>query len=181
VVDGFNGILAVDIGGTNVRTAIVEPELGDGQMSGDARVWAYELWRHADGKPSRERLLGHMAERLGQAVACAESEGFAPAPFIAIACPGVIAEDGRILRGAQNLPGQWEGFNLAEYVRDRMPAISGRETVVFIHNGAVVQGLSQYPEMRRLAHWGVLTIGTGLGNARFTNLSAEETGADPHK
>jgi hypothetical protein len=26
--------------------------------------------------------------------------------------------------------------------------------------------------MRDVRHWGVLTIGTGLGNARFTNRSA---------
>ena len=169
VLDGFNGILAVDIGGTNVRTAVVEAESGDGPATANARVWAYELWRHADGTPSREELLGHMLERLTQAAACAANEEFALAPVIAIACPGVIAEDGRILRGAQNLPGQWEGFNLAEYVRGRIPRIAGRETVVVIHNDAVVQGLSEYPEMKRLAHWGVLTIGTGLGNARFTN------------
>ena len=41
--------------------------------------------------------------------------------------------------------------------------------MVFIHNDAIVQGLSEYPWMRRLTKWGVLTIGTGLGNARFTN------------
>ena len=38
-----------------------------------------------------------------------------------------------------------------------------------MHNDAVVQGLSQVPFMQDVEHWGVLTIGTGLGNARFTN------------
>ena len=38
-----------------------------------------------------------------------------------------------------------------------------------MHNDAVVQGLSQLPFMQDHKHWGVLTIGTGLGNARFTN------------
>jgi hypothetical protein len=33
----------------------------------------------------------------------------------------------------------------------------------------VVQGLSEVPFMQDISHWGVLTIGTGLGNARFTN------------
>ncbi|ABM60368.1 hypothetical protein Veis_4671 [Verminephrobacter eiseniae EF01-2] len=36
---------------------------------------------------------------------------------------------------------------------------------------AVVQGLSELPFMREVKHWGVLTIGTGLGNASFTNLA----------
>ena len=38
-----------------------------------------------------------------------------------------------------------------------------------MHNDAVVQGLSELPFMQDVDHWGVLTIGTGLGNARFTN------------
>ncbi|TMJ60220.1 MAG: ROK family protein, partial [Alphaproteobacteria bacterium] len=33
----------------------------------------------------------------------------------------------------------------------------------------VVQGLSEVPFMQDVERWGVLTIGTGLGNARFTN------------
>jgi hypothetical protein len=40
---------------------------------------------------------------------------------------------------------------------------------VLLHNDAVVQGLSEVPFMRDFRHWGILTIGTGLGNARFTN------------
>ena len=38
-----------------------------------------------------------------------------------------------------------------------------------MHNDAVVQGLSELPFVKDRKHWGVLTIGTGLGNARFTN------------
>jgi hypothetical protein len=43
---------------------------------------------------------------------------------------------------------------------------------VIIHNDAVVQGLSQVPFMNNVERWGALTIGTGLGNARFTNIAA---------
>jgi hypothetical protein len=39
-----------------------------------------------------------------------------------------------------------------------------------MHNDAVVQGLSELPRMRAVPRWGVLTIGTGLGNASYTNL-----------
>ena len=42
-----------------------------------------------------------------------------------------------------------------------------------MHNDAVVQGLSQVPFMQDVERWGVLTIGTGLGNARFTNRNPE--------
>jgi hypothetical protein len=49
---------------------------------------------------------------------------------------------------------------------------TSKETVgetVIMHNDAVVQGLSGAPFMRDVAQWGILTIGTGLGNAHFTN------------
>jgi hypothetical protein len=46
-----------------------------------------------------------------------------------------------------------------------------------MHNDAVVQGLSEVPFMRKVTHWGVLTIGTGLGNARFTNRAGDPPSA----
>jgi hypothetical protein len=48
----------------------------------------------------------------------------------------------------------------------------------------VVQGLSEVPFMQDVEHWGVLTIGTGLGNARFTNRrkdNGKESGKDEKK
>ncbi len=37
-------------------------------------------------------------------------------------------------------------------------------------------GLSEVPNMTDVARWGVMTIGTGLGNARFTNRADDWTG-----
>ena len=54
------------------------------------------------------------------------------------------------------------------------PRIGDHETAILIHNDAVVQGLSEVPFMTDVQHWGVLTIGTGLGNARFTNRQVEK-------
>jgi predicted NBD/HSP70 family sugar kinase len=94
------------------------------------------------------------------------------APFIGIGCPGVIREDGTIKKGAQNLPGNWQHrkFNLPRLLKTTIPKIRNRSTLVLMHNDAVVQGLSEAPSMRDVKHWGVLTIGTGLGNASFTNF-----------
>ena len=165
----YRGILAVDIGGTNVRTGIVEPEIDPEGIIMDARVRSYELWRHADRKPDKQELLDHMLDRLRRIADDAAREGFALAPLVVIGCPGLFRSDGTILRGSQNLPGKWDGFNLAEHVATRLPRIHDRQTCVVTHNDAVVQGLSEWTWMRRLKHWGALTIGTGLGNARFTN------------
>jgi len=41
-----------------------------------------------------------------------------------------------------------------------------------MHNDAVVQGLSEVPSMSDVERWAILTIGTGLGNARFTNRAS---------
>ena len=115
--------------------------------------------------------MKRLVKMLKGLIADAESEGLNLAPFIGISCPGVIDADGSIEKGAQNLPGNWESsrFNLANCIRERIPLIDGHETQVVIHNDAVVQGLSELPVMQDYEHWGVLTIGTGLGNARFTN------------
>ena len=118
-----------------------------------------------------ERLLAMLRE-LGDK---AEARGLRLAPFVGVGCPGRISGSGCIERGGQNLPGDWEGgrFSLPDRIRGGLPRIGGRDTVVVVHNDAVVQGLSQAPWMRDVRHWAVLTIGTGLGNASFTNGDGE--------
>jgi hypothetical protein len=60
---------------------------------------------------------------------------------------------------------------LPERLREGIPQIDGHDTAVVMHNDAVVQGLSEIPFQTDVERWGVLTIGTGLGNARFTNVA----------
>jgi predicted NBD/HSP70 family sugar kinase len=140
-----------------------------------AAVWKSELWRHADDEPTREGAVKRLVKMLKDLIAEAEAEGHKLAPFIGIACPGVINEDGSIEKGAQNLPGNWESskFNLPESLVEAIPMIGDHDTAVLMHNDGVVQGLSEVPYMQDVERWGVLTIGTGLGNARFTNRRKE--------
>ena len=88
-----------------------------------------------------------------------------------MACPGKVLRSGAIAAGTQNLPGDWESptFNLPRALRAKLPVIQGQKTRVLLHNDAVVQGLSQRPFTADVKRWGVLTVGTGLGNASFTN------------
>jgi hypothetical protein len=107
---------------------------------------------------------------LNGLAAQARTLGIRLAPFIGIACPGQIQEDGSILHGAQNLPGDWEApFNLPQALSERLDRIGGARADVVMHNDAVVQGLSERVRMRKARRWGVFTIGTGLGNASYTN------------
>jgi predicted NBD/HSP70 family sugar kinase len=115
-------------------------------------------------------------EMLKGLIAAAKKKGMRLAPFIGVGCPGIIEGDGSIDRGAQNLPGNWESgkFNLPACLHSSIPSIGEEETSIFMHNDAVVQGLSEIPYMSDIERWGVLTIGTGLGNACFTNRKAVE-------
>jgi hypothetical protein len=108
---------------------------------------------------------------LRNQIKSATQAGLKVAPFIGIGCPGIIQSDGTIERGAQNLPGNWESsrFNLIDSVRETVPTIGEHETMVTMHNDAVIQGLSELPFMQDVRNWGVLTIGTGLGNASYEN------------
>jgi predicted NBD/HSP70 family sugar kinase len=175
---GHDSILAVDVGGTNIRAGVVELNLKKARDLSATHVMGFDLWRHRDDDPSREEAIDRLADMLRGLIRRAEKDRRSLAPFIGIGCPGLIREDGKIERGGQNLPGNWESsrFNLPARIREAIPEIGGHETVVVLHNDAVVQGLSEIPCMSDVTHWGVLTIGTGLGNARFTNRAKPAPG-----
>jgi len=182
IFEGYDSILAVDIGGTNIRCGVVETRWKKAPDLSKASVWKSDLWRHADDEPTREGAVKRLVKMLKDLIAAAEAEGLKLAPFIGIACPGVIDADGSIEKGAQNLPGNWESskFNLPASLVEAIPRIGDHDTAVLMHNDGVVQGLSEVPFMQDVERWGVLTIGTGLGNARFTNRR-KENGKDEKK
>jgi ROK family len=171
IFEAHDSILAVDIGGTNIRCGVVETNWKKAEDLSKAAVWTSELWRHADDEPTREGAVKRLVKMLKGLIAEAEAEGLKLAPFVGVSCPGVINEDGSIEKGAQNLPGNWESskFNLPASLIEGIPEISGHDTAVVMHNDGVAQGLAEVPFMQDVERWGVLTIGTGLGNARFTN------------
>jgi predicted NBD/HSP70 family sugar kinase len=173
---GHDAILAVDIGGTNIRVGVVELNLKKSPELEKAKVWKAMLWRHADEKLKRDEAVKQLIGMLERLIRAANKEKLRLAPFIGIGCPGLIEEDGSIERGAQNLPGNWSGkdFNLPHEIREAIPRIGEDETSILIHNDAVLQGLSEVPFMTDIKRWGILTIGTGLGNARFTNSQYEK-------
>lgn len=165
-------ILGVDIGGTNIRAGIVHLNMKKADDLSKAYVRKYELWRHSEESGvDREGTIDNLADMLKRLIGVAKKDDLKLAPFIGIGCPGLINEDGSIDRGAQNLPGNWTSsrFNLPVSLHKAIPKIGDDETAIVLHNDAVVQGLSEVPFMQDVERWGAITIGTGLGNARFTN------------
>ena len=180
ILAGHDSILAVDVGGSNIRAGLVELRTKKKADLSAAEVSRFELWRHAEDGPKREDAVARLIDMLADLIKRGAKDGLKLAPFVGIGCPGVIRPDGSIERGGQNLPGNWEskGFNLPQRVREALPRIGDHDTVVVMHNDAVVQGLSELPAMQDVDRWGVLTIGTGLGNAHFTNRQDADQDAD---
>ncbi len=171
IFTGHDAILAVDIGGSNIRVGVVELNQRKTPDLSKSRVACTELWRHADDRPNRQEAVAKLVDMLQTMIRRADKQSLRLAPFIGIGCPGLIRPDGSIKKGGQNLPGDWQhhSFHLPSLLRQAIPTIGGHDASVLMHNDAVVQGLSEAPFMTDVKHWGVMTIGTGLGNARFTN------------
>ncbi len=175
---GHEAILGVDIGGTNIRAGVVRLNQGKGGDLSKAEVLESDLWRHRDDEPTREETVKKLVAMLERLIGKTGRSKLKLAPFIGIGCPGIIDVDGSIERGSQNLPGNWTSskFHLPSILAEAIPTIGDHETAIVMHNDAVVQGLSELPLMQDVEKWGVLTIGTGLGNARFTNRDTSEKG-----
>ena len=62
---------------------------------------------------------------------------------------------------------------IAAHGASRLPSVEVASKGAFRNDG-VVQGLSEVPFMQQVKRWGVLTIGTDLGNARFTNRNGKD-------
>ncbi len=161
-----DALLAADIGGTKMRAGLVA--LGNAPDLSEVRVVESEQWRHGDEEPTREQAVERLAKMLSAIAEKAEGKGLRLLRLVGVGCPGVIGAEGTIERGGQNLPGNWEepGFNVPRRVAEAMPG----DWRVLMHNDAVVQGLSEAPWMRDVRRWGVMTAGTGLGNARFSTV-----------
>jgi hypothetical protein len=171
IFKAHDAILAVDIGGTNIRAGIVHLNMKRATDFSKAKVGKFELWRHSDEKLSRDDAVQELVQMMRRLVRAADKERLNLAPFIGIGCPGKIEPDGLIDRGAQNLPGNWESsrFNLPATLIGALPKIGDFETTIVMHNDAVVQGLSEVSTMQDVGRWGIFTVGTGLGNALFAN------------
>ena len=170
-LSGKDGLLAIDIGGSKVRAGIVEFGVRKSGLLPDARVWRSEVWRHAKARASQRKVIKMMAGMLNDLVEEAKKAKFRLSPLVRVGVPGEIDKDGYILSGAQNLPGDWEDerFNLPMELAAKLPKIDDEPASVSIHNDAVIQGLAELPFMRDVKRWGILTIGSGLGNAHFVN------------
>src|SRR5215468_7710384 len=76
IFEGHDSILAVDIGGTNIRCGLVETRAKKSPDLSKASVWKSELWRHADEEPTREGAVKRLVKMLKGLIAKADNKGF---------------------------------------------------------------------------------------------------------
>ena len=74
MLEGYGGILTVDVGGTNIRAGIVELRLDKAKDLSSARVAESHLWRHADEKVSRTETIEHLTDLIQSLVKTAKKE-----------------------------------------------------------------------------------------------------------
>jgi hypothetical protein len=92
IFGAHDSVLAVDIGGTNIRCGVVETLSKKTRSIEKASVWSFDLWRHADDKPTREGAAKRLVRMLKPLIATADNQGLKLAPFVGIACPGADRE-----------------------------------------------------------------------------------------
>src|SRR6185295_605086 len=91
IFKGHDSILAVDIGGTNMRAGVVLPNVGKAPDLTKVSVWKTDKWRHVDEeKLNREKAVDELIGMLKDLIKRAQKEKLNLAPFIGIACPGKI-------------------------------------------------------------------------------------------
>jgi hexokinase len=82
MLEGHDSILAVDIGGTNIRAGIVRLLLDSAPDLSKAKVWKFELWRHGDEKLSRDEAVDGIVKMLNRLINQAKKDDRKLAPFI---------------------------------------------------------------------------------------------------
>ena len=173
IFKGHDSILAIDIGGTNIRAGVVLPNVGKARDLTKASVWKSEKWRHADEeKLNREQAVDELIGMLKDLMQAGQEGRLQPrAVHRHRAAPARSRRTARSPRARRTCPetGRAAASTCRRRLAEAFPQIGDHDVTILMHNDAVVQGLSEVPFMRDVKRWGVLTIGTGLGNARFTN------------
>ncbi|WP_431269168.1 hypothetical protein [Dankookia sp. P2] len=128
IFKGHDALLAVDIGGSNIRAGLVRPHLKKAADLSEACIWECEIWQHRADRPAREAAIDRLCGMLGDLLHKAEKRGLHLAPLHRRRLPRPYRARWQHRQGAQNLPGNWESsrFNLPERLRAALPEIGGQ-------------------------------------------------------
>ncbi|HEX9079602.1 MAG TPA: ROK family protein [Desulfuromonadaceae bacterium] len=139
--------IGIDIGGTNLRFALVD---GAGNIRHRSRTGSAV----AEG---REAFCERLVAGIDELRSVAASSGGA-VMGIGAGVPGLIGRDG-LIHSSVNMAAL-NGFNLTTFLRERtgLPAVCGNDA------NLIARGEKAYGTGRRFSSFMVVTIGTGLGS-----------------
>jgi glucokinase len=142
-------VLALDLGGTNLRTAVVLP---DGSLVGRLMT--------ATPAVAADDLVRRCAAQLGESLAASRHTGAEPR-LLTISAPGPLDPVGGVLIDPPNLDRSLWGYALAPRLGAALglPAIIERDTQV----AALAEGA--FGAARSLTDYVYLTVSTGVGGA----------------
>lgn len=138
--------VGVDLGGTNLRVAIVDDE---GRMVEKLVTPTVEL-------RTSERVISRMCDHIQQLTKKYKSNGTMHG--IGIAIPGIIDLDSGILRESPNLPG-WYDYP----VREEIERLLGTKVILENDANAAAMGEFWLGAAREYDSTCMLTLGTGVG------------------
>ena len=149
-------VLAADIGGTNVRLAIIDPQ---GQIIAESRLQA-ELSRHSES--SQTMAESHVIQVLSEAI-----KPFANRHQVSrmgMGFPGFFHEQSGLLASSPNLP-LLQNFALADRLADAL------DIHVVVENDALCAAIGEqkYGAGQGCANLLHITLGTGIGSGLILN------------
>ena len=155
IFEGHDSILAVDIGGTDIRCGVVETRSKKTPDLSKASVWQSELWRHADDEPSREEAVKRLIKMLKGLIAKAEKEGYKLAAFIGIACPGSSRATARSRRArrTRRATGRAASSICRQVSSKESPRSASTTRPLSCTTTASCRGLSEVPFMQDVKRW----------------------------
>lgn len=140
--------VAVDLGGTNIKAAIVDNKKGIVEQT--------SLPTHAD--LGRDHLLDRIGNTIKQLASKYDVIG------VGMGLPGMVNIDQTIVRNPPNLPG-WEKVHAAKEISDRT------NLACKIENDANIAALGSlhFGVGKKFDHFIIITLGTGVGGGIILN------------
>lgn len=161
--------ITVDLGGGNLRTGLILPPTEDE----NAGVLYSNFLNWQKLGLSRDSLADLISSEIIDCLKVSRKTKTKISKYIGVGFPALVDEEGYVVGKDRNLPGNWTDpqFHLPSIINSKIEEETDFGGFKFmIKNDAVCQGLSEIPFVHGVREWGILTIGTGLGNARFRNL-----------
>ena len=143
-----NSSIGVDLGGTNLRIAVVDPE---GRL-------LEKVTLDTEVARGKDYAIGRMCGEIRRLEQKHQNAGSLPG--VGVGVPGIIDMQTGLLRGAENLPG-WRDFHVRAEIEKQL----GRPVV--LENDANVAALGEkwLGAARAVDDMAMFTLGTGVGGA----------------